>query len=94
MRPDVYLAVKVWSQLALAYNTLARLLDALYLIFKFVLAFWQSSDNDVRSFQHTTRNKQTLANLEFVLGHTSPAAVLISLKRAHVDTFRTSSSNK
>jgi hypothetical protein len=61
---------KVWSQLALAYNALARLLDALYLIFKFVIALWQSSDNDVRSFQHTARNKQTLTDLEFVLGHT------------------------
>ncbi len=72
------------SQLALAHDALVRLVEPLFFIFKFALAFWQSSDNDVCPFGHLACNKQTLTNLEFVLRHTPP--VLPKLTRARLQS--------
>ena len=66
----------IWSQLTLAHDSLVRLGDALYLIFKFASAHRQSFDDDIRAVRHIqatrVRNKQTLTNLEVVFGHYAP----------------------
>jgi hypothetical protein len=60
--------------LALAHDAaLARLIDALYLIFKLAIARRQSLDHNVyfvRDVQaNRVRRKQPLADLEFVMRH-------------------------
>jgi hypothetical protein len=64
---------RIRSQLTLAHDALVRLIDALYLIFKFAAALRQSFDYDIRSVRgvqaNRARRKQPLADLEFVLGH-------------------------
>ena len=64
---------RIRSQLTLAHDALVRLIDALYLIFKFAVVLWQSLDHDIRSLRKVQANgacrKQPLADLEFVLGH-------------------------
>jgi len=56
--------------LTLAHDALVGLSDALYLIFKFAVALWQSFDDNIRSVRHIqthrARRKQALADLEFV----------------------------
>jgi hypothetical protein len=63
----------ICSQLTLTHDALVRLIDALYLIFKFTVMLWQSLDHDISFARHVQGNraykKQPLANLEFVLGH-------------------------
>jgi hypothetical protein len=55
-------------------SALVRLIDALYLIFKFAVVPRESLDDNIRCVRHIQTNrackKQPLANLEFVLGHT------------------------
>jgi hypothetical protein len=59
--------------LALSHDALVMLIDALDLIFKFAVMFWQSLDHDICFTRHVQGDraykKQPLANLEFVLGH-------------------------
>lgn len=66
---DAIIWWEVWPQLALAYDALVQLIDALYLVLKFGLTFWQSPNNDVCSFRHAACKKQALTNLKFVLTH-------------------------
>jgi len=74
-----YRVVSPWicSQLTLAHDALARLADALYLIFKFAVMPRQSFDDDIRSGRNVQTNraykKQPLADLEFMVGHNALA---------------------
>jgi hypothetical protein len=43
---------RIRSQLTLAHDALVRLINALYLIFKFAVVLRQSLDHDVRSIRH------------------------------------------
>ena len=62
--------------MTLAHDTLVGLSDALYLIFKFAVAHRQSFDDDIRAVRNIQASraskKQTLTNLEVVLGHDTP----------------------
>ena len=46
---------RICSQLALAHDALVRLVDALYLIFKFAVVLRQSFDDDIRSPRYVDR---------------------------------------
>jgi len=63
----------ICSQLTFTHDPLVKLVDALYLIFKFAVALWQSFDDDICSARQVlcsrAYKKQVLADLEFVLGH-------------------------
>jgi len=75
----------ICSQLTLVHDAVVRPVEVLYLIFKFVIALWQSFDNDIHSARQFLRRrgyrKQELADLEFVLGHNRPGSLQPAIKR-------------
>ena len=70
--------------MTLVHDAVVRPVEVLYLIFKFVIALWQSFDNDIHSARQFLRRrghrKQELADLEFVLGHKAPQTAAPEIK--------------
>src|SRR5215469_18540487 len=70
-RPTGSFSQWIGSQFTLADHAFVSLSNALYLIFKFAVAHWQSFDDDIRAIRHIQAcRKQTRTNLEFV--HNAP----------------------
>jgi hypothetical protein len=65
------LVVSQWvcPQLTLTDDAPVRLIDALYLIFKFAVVWQSSGDDTLGPTKHRAYKKQPMTDHEFVIGH-------------------------